>query len=329
MNAPGDGGRGSRAWKRRFAESLKIEQERAKDPSKWKPSDLSAAREHVPEPEPDADEELAPVFEEAIANAEIAHKRWVAHAANCARRPCHTCRLAVCVRCSTEVDYDRLPSNTRTQLLVDEPVRAVCPTCRPLETRVVRLANARITVPPLFTDRRFETPGIQPTVLWRRPAAANFMAIANQEIDGPGISLVGDPGGGKTTLLACMFNELLDRASRLDAPAAVVARAAGAFWIAAPKLGRAYSLHPLGVGAPPEIDRARDATVLVIDSVGLEDARSGAFREIIFERHERGLPTWCSYDIPCSEVGLVYGGGTHRRVFELLTTLQFEKEPTK
>lgn len=82
------------------------------------------------------------------------------------------------------------------------------------------------------------------------------------------VLLVGEAGSGKTSLACAMLRQ---RGRGLFA---------GAYYIA-----KARSEHRLGEGEAPEIDRAIAAPLLVLDDLGLEQAKNTAISEVIYERH--------------------------------------------
>lgn len=121
----------------------------------------------------------------------------------------------------------------------------------------------------------------------------------------------GAPGTGKTTL-ACAA---LERRIRSEVGRSLEWRPC---YTAEWKLAGARARFPLGEGDAPAIEAAMKADLLLIDDVG-DDGRDShrGVRDVIFDRYERGAPTWYTTAFSDDALAERYGAGIARRIFEL------------
>ncbi len=93
---------------------------------------------------------------------------------------------------------------------------------------------------------------------------------------------------------------------------------AGLVWAKATKLGECAKWHKFGTGGePPEITRACDASVLMIDDLGQE---AGGTEQTMFsildERYDRGAPTLVNTGLTVEQLKSRYGSHFLRRLAE-------------
>lgn len=219
-----------------------------------------------------------------------------AHRAACTATPCAECCRALCPDCGATVNYHKAMR---------------CDPCDRKADRVRRLEAARESVPQRFAWARLEDPRMVKLVGHERIAEAR-LALAQERV-----VLAGAPGAGKTSLACAMLRELHDSAARDDAPEALVRRAAGSLFVSAYDLSKARARHPLGQGEAPLVERAMNATTLVIDDLGSErDGFQSAVTEVLYERHAECRVTWVTTWLDVRQAEERYGGGIARRLFE-------------
>lgn len=132
--------------------------------------------------------------------------------------------------------------------------------------------------------------------------------------------LLGPTGIGKTRILVAIGLRILDSAvERGDAD--LVAFAARIAWTTGLDLAEARSRHKLGGGEPPEILRAKRASLLLLDEIGFESRRldPDAVRDVIYARYHACLPTIVASGRTARELEdprLGYGQAALRRLIE-------------
>lgn len=173
--------------------------------------------------------------------------------------------------------------------------------------RQAAIGKARGSMPERFHAVRFAAD------LSRRVQNTAAIAQARTAIGNAMVTLQGASGTGKTTLAAAMYNEVIERALMGDAEA--YALAIGAMWTSAPAVARARREHPLGSGEAPLIVRARKATLLVVDDVGMEREHD-AVSALLYERHADVLPTVVTTGFYTADLYKNYGDGIVRRLVE-------------
>ncbi|HEX2881159.1 MAG TPA: hypothetical protein VHO25_16625 [Polyangiaceae bacterium] len=92
-------------------------------------------------------------------------------------------------------------------------------------------------------------------------------------------------------------------------------RHASPYWLRAIDLSTAERRHGLGEGLPPEVERARNATALVIDDVGHEKDIAALF-DVLDWRNERNLPTIVTTGLTRAELTQHLSAATVRRITE-------------
>jgi hypothetical protein len=135
----------------------------------------------------------------------------------------------------------------------------LCNRCLVAEVEARREAVLTSILPEIHVDARF---GSAALAGWCKDASAVRWARAFGEKAPrcPTVTLWGTTGSGKSTLAAAMLRALL----------AGPRRHCSARWYDARDLARARKQYRLGGGDPPELERAVDADILVIDELGKE-----------------------------------------------------------
>jgi hypothetical protein len=91
----------------------------------------------------------------------------------------------------------------------------------------------------------------------------------------------------------------------------------GIVWAKAYRLVESIKWHRLGTGEPPEMTRAREATVLFLDDVGQEQpGQEHILFGLINDRYEQQKPTLVTCGLTIQEVGDRYGQHLYRRLCE-------------
>lgn len=212
-----------------------------------------------------------------------------AHAAGCSERPCKRCERFVCA-CGKPYDG---ASNHR------------CRDCWLDSKREQALAPVRVSVP-----KRFQWAlGASVETLCERVKASR--ALIERALVAPPSSdmlLQGDTAMGKTSLATAMLYAWV----KADPERRTGARFADAYWLAG-----ARARHSLGQGEAPDVTKAMDATLLVLDDVGSEiDDKRNVIQDIIFHRHNEERPTWITTGWTPEQLMNRYGSQVLRRIVE-------------
>lgn len=207
-----------------------------------------------------------------------------------------------------------------------EPCVVLCPSCsaasrdrlaarREAEDAAARermreagLAQAIATIPAKYQWATFDAPELLTRVKSRAAIEQARAAITAERV-----LLVGGAGVGKTSLACAMLRSIIE-AGRRDASEyrrSASARFSGAYWIA-----KARGEHRLGDGEAPVIREALRASVLVIDDLGIEQAKNTALSEVIYERHAEEMPTIVTTGFGFEALAQRYGDGIARRLAE-------------
>lgn len=144
-----------------------------------------------------------------------------------------------------------------------------------------------------------------------------------------GALMLGPTGSGKSIVAALVARKrMLSEARRsYDTVESEMAKRAewhtgkriytfGVEWRSASQLSRIRRSHPLGKGEAPEIERAFEARLLVIDDLGWEPAQDPVCADVLSERYDRGLPTIVTSGMTESELTGRYGAALVRRITE-------------
>jgi len=136
-----------------------------------------------------------------------------------------------------------------------------------------------------------------------RVANPTATMVARASLRAARVVLLGGAGAGKTSLACAMLHAI----AQTTRGACVFA---GAYWVA-----KARAEMPLGRGEAPIIDDAIAARCLLLDDLGLEQARSTGVEEVIYERHAAGRQTIVTSGFSGKELAARYGDGIARRIF--------------
>ncbi len=236
---------------------------------------------------------LGDVVADLIADLKLAQ----AHRATCTTRPCAECRVGPCVVCGA--DAAMLPSGA-----VGE-----CAACAATRVGRARLAAAFESIPADLAD-------VDARELRQRATGAEALTAKIELAVGTTarrVVLVGPTGAGKTSLAVAMFRAWLEQRVPLGER---VSEADGqSLFVSAFKLNKARAQHPLGQGEAPLIERACNATLVVIDDLGAETGlRDDGVREVLHTRHEDARATWVTTFLTPPQTAAKYGGGIARRL---------------
>lgn len=111
----------------------------------------------------------------------------------------------------------------------------------------------------------------------------------------------GNKGTGKTSLAVALLRRRVPRC----------------YYIRAERLARVSIEHPAGRGEPETVTRCKQAALLMVDDIGTdEQTKTSAVKDVIFHRHDAGLPTWVTTGLQKGAIGEMYGEGFARRLIE-------------
>ena len=89
----------------------------------------------------------------------------------------------------------------------------------------------------------------------------------------------------------------------------------GGYWVQARELSESARQWPLGKGENPDITRAKEALIMVLDDLGLERDH-GCLLDVLERRYSRGLPTITTTGLGVGELVERYGDAFVRRLKE-------------
>lgn len=197
----------------------------------------------------------------------------------------------------------------------------VCPRCFDAAGSAARIRAQRETlraVPDHYQWANFAAPELAVRV---KPAAA--IEKARAAITGS-VLLLGPAGSGKTSLAVAIALARVGRQEprepREEEPSTAF-RTWTAKFITSMTLARARAQHPLGHGEAPEVERAVDAALLILDELGAEAGRDSATAEVVHRRHELDAPTIYTTPFGLDELAGKYGAGIARRLVEGSTVI--------
>ena len=171
--------------------------------------------------------------------------------------------------------------------------------------------QAHPSIPEAFRWATMDAPD-----LWQRVALAAAITGADAAFLESPMLFCGPSGCGKTSLACALLREWEARHPGRH----------GVF-MPASRLGIARVQHRFGRGEPPQVALARSADLLLLDALGSEcDLATNAVPEVIFARHEAGLPTWVTTWMTARAITQRYGEGITRRISEAgrVTVIQWE-----
>jgi hypothetical protein len=201
------------------------------------------------------------------------------------------------------------------------------PTGREASERLILRA-----IPKFFRGHRLETVGAhvkrQEAVGETRAALADILAGKARVV-----TFVGRSEAGKTSLAASLV-AALDRAQQ-DGDGQAYRLLRSFVWLDALELSRARSSFKLGDGEAPLVDRARKASLLVLDEVGAETvAGSDEVLDVIWRRWQDERPTIVTTGQPGKKLIDRYGEGVYTRLTKqsasrLIRCSEPQKEPAQ
>jgi hypothetical protein len=128
--------------------------------------------------------------------------------------------------------------------------------------------------------------------------------------------ILGGTGFGKTTLGTAVFRFLADRVLAPGATKADEDFVGGMHWVNAKTLARARRESPLGT-PPAQMERARRATVLMLDDLGQEaPCDKDDLVDVLTERQQDLRPTIVTYGYEYNSLTARYGAHLLRRLTE-------------
>jgi DNA replication protein DnaC len=243
-----------------------------------------------------------------------------AHFEACTDRPCKVCLRDTCPSCGGEMVVDG------TMREIDGEVKPLkmCERCADAFVRQEAIREVAKQIPKDFAWANVRAAELPERVgLTRGQMAEAWKACV---MGTSSLTLVGDPGAGKTSAAAALFRGLLDRGLTRDSSPRDVVRAKGAMFVSSYELARDRARHPLGQGESPLVAKAMRATVLVVDDLGSEpDNQLSAISDVIHTRHAEGKPTWVTTWLTETTAAARYGGGIARRIFERSVLLEVKR----
>lgn len=181
-----------------------------------------------------------------------------------------------------------------------------------------KLAAAAEYIPKGFRWATFDAPELSKRVTNQRAIDDAKAAVGER-----GVVLSGNAGSGKTTLACCMLRAIIATAeNEPNTHTAIAKRAFGVRFIGAYWVAKARHEHRLGEGEAPLVEEAMRASVLVLDDLGIEQAKNSAVSEVIYERHANELPTIVTTGFSFPQLVKMYGDGIARRITEHATIIK-------
>jgi hypothetical protein len=170
---------------------------------------------------------------------------------------------------------------------------------------------AERSIPVRFRGSRF---GAE---LAAKVARRQAIAEAGAALRRPGgITLVGQAGSGKTSLLVALVRAAATTGRRC-------------LFVPAYRLGQARIQHLAGHGEAPDVLEAQRIEILALDDLGAErDTSVNPIADVIFERHNENRATWVTTGLTEAQLRGRYGAGVVRRLFDgavVIRTSEAEK----
>ena len=176
-----------------------------------------------------------------------------------------------------------------------------------------QLWRARGSIPELLRWARFGAPEMAERV--SVPKAIGY--VRDLEVRRV-VTFAGPSGVGKSSLAVATLAQLLDAAT-IESPEEIHWAARRARFIATDQIADAVVSRRLGEGARRAVHAATEASLLVLDDLGLESSSAPvreALTALIVTRHRHGRRTIVTTGFDLEELGARYGAGVQRRLVE-------------
>jgi len=180
--------------------------------------------------------------------------------------------------------------------------------------RGAQLSAVLSEIPTEYRGLTLESPELAQRVTRQKAIAEAFGWY-----QAPVVTIAGSQGSGKSTLASAMLGTMVKAALAGGKEARQLAR--DAHWVSCLDLIRDRARHPLGHGESPLVELCHEASLLVLDEMGLDPLKSeGAVYHVIYGRRSAGLHTIVTTGLPARTksdtvgIGDWYGGGMLRRL---------------
>jgi DNA replication protein DnaC len=150
---------------------------------------------------------------------------------------------------------------------------------------------------------------------WMGSANEQLACMAQQWTFADGhVLIIGPTGKSKTMMLSALAHRW---GAEIAARGTMDPNFAGLVWAKAYTLADCVRWHKLGDGEPPEIKGARNATVLMLDDLGQENAGGEqTLFALLDDRYDRGAPTLVTSGLTIEQLKSRYGAHLFRRIVE-------------
>lgn len=128
-----------------------------------------------------------------------------------------------------------------------------------------------------------------------------------------GMVLSGATGTGKSAAMVRLMRRILSAGVKGDAP--TWDRARRVMWVSAFDLGASAKRSALGA-IPEAVERARNASLLLLDELGREDVADATIAEVLDARYAGALPTIATTGLEIPALCARYSDASIRRIFE-------------
>lgn len=170
--------------------------------------------------------------------------------------------------------------------------------------------------------KRFQWASFDSELLRKRCRATSKQIAEFRAYGGTTTLLRGLSGTGKTSLAIAKLREVMSEAKHAIALERwwIYKRGFRARFVTAFDLARAYQEHGLGEGSPALVSGALQASVLVLDELGMEldiyKSSAAVIREVLHTRHTDNRPTILTSYLTRAQIDQHYGAGITRRLEE-------------
>jgi DNA replication protein DnaC len=201
-----------------------------------------------------------------------------------------------------------------------EEIFIECPKCGIVDDarkhRAERLRRFEASLPERYRSARFDKPElIRERIAMKSPQDfARNLVLARGLVDARIMLVHGASGTGKTTLVAALLRERIERGG------------GDGVFVRAADLATAQIKHRAGQGDAELISVAKACALLVVDDLGTNDTHPmSELGEILFKRHDsESKSTWITTWMDRDKLGERYGGGVARRYWDDARRLKLE-----